>query len=120
LLKRLKRLEGVVKDLSSQIDTEGQAKSSNSTSSPREHKDGDNESGSAKNHLVRVVGMDERNRTPGKWLNRMSNIGDGPPDTDRIARHFGKLVIDEGKTHYINNDTFATLNAEVSYLPPHP
>lgn len=118
LLKRLRRLEGVVQELSGQSEEPQRS----ATSSPRERlrkeRDGDSERGSPfgneqRAEIVRVVGMDEGNPMTRKWLNRLVNIGDGPPLGDVIEREFGKLVLDEEKSHYINNDLFAALGHEV-------
>jgi hypothetical protein len=120
LLKRLRRLEGVVHELSGQVEDEAHR---SSTSSPKEkpwkEKDTGSEADSTmgKPHqgkeVVRVVGMDEGNTMTAKWLQRMINMGEGPPQADLINREFGKLVIDEGKSHYVNSELFATLSHEV-------
>jgi len=118
LLKRLRRLEGVVQELSGQAEEPQMS----ATSSPRERlrkeRDGDSERGSPfgneqRTEMARVVGMDEGNPMTRKWVNRLVNIGDGPPLGDIIEREFGKLVIDEGKSYCVNNDVFAALGHEV-------
>ncbi|ELR07389.1 hypothetical protein VC83_06552 [Pseudogymnoascus destructans] len=119
-LKRLRRLEGVVHELSGQVNEEAHR---NSTDSPKDRlwkdkgasSDADSTMSkpqSAKG-TVRVVGMDEGKTMTSKWLERMANIGEGPPESDLVKREFGKLVIDEGKSHYVNSDLFATLSHEV-------
>lgn len=117
LLKRLRRLEGVVEELSGQVDGEVQR---SSAGSPRERlwkekdRDGEVESpASSGREMVRVVGMDEGIPERRKWLHRLVNMGDGPPEGDIIRREFGKLIIDEGKSHYVNDEAFATLSHEV-------
>lgn len=125
LLKRLRRLEGVVHELSGQVDDETHR---GSASSPKERpvkekdtsSDGDSIMGKPPQAKgpVRVVGMDEGNTMTSKWLQRMYSMGEGPPGSDIVQREFGKLVIDEGKSHYVNNDLFATLSHEVFKITP--
>lgn len=125
LLKRLRRLEGVVHELSGQVDEETHR---SSTGSPRDRpwkeKDTSSEADSAMGKLqpakeaVRVVGMDEGKTMTSRWLQRLVNMGEGPPESDVVKREFGKLVIDEGKSHYVNSDLFATLSHEVFKITP--
>ncbi|OBT65017.1 hypothetical protein VE03_05273 [Pseudogymnoascus sp. 23342-1-I1] len=120
LLKRLRRLEGVVHELSGQVEEETHR---SATDSPKERpwkeKDTSSEADSTMGKpqsakgAVRVVGMDEGKALTSKWLQRMVNMGEGPPESDVVKREFGKLVIDEGKSHYVNSDLFATLSHEV-------
>lgn len=110
-------------ELSGQVDDETHK---SSTSSPKDRpwkeKDTSSEGDSAMGKsqpakgAVRVVGMDEGKTMTSKWLQRMANMGEGPPQSDIMKREFGKLVIDEGKSHYVNSDLFATLSHEVCKL----
>ena len=125
LLKRLRRLEGVVQELSGQVEEETHR---SSTDSPKDRlwkdKDASSEPDStigkhqSAKGTVRVVGMDEGRTSTSKWLERMANMGEGPPESDLMKREFGKLVIDEGKSHYVNSDLFATLSHEVRKITP--
>ncbi|KFY07462.1 hypothetical protein V492_07124 [Pseudogymnoascus sp. VKM F-4246] len=112
--------EGVVHELSGQVDEDTQRSSTDSPKDrPSKEKDTSSEGDSAMGKpqpakgAVRVVGMDEGKATTSKWLQRMINMGEGPPESDVVKREFGKLVIDEGKSHYVNSDLFATLSHEV-------
>ncbi|KFZ04869.1 hypothetical protein V501_08893 [Pseudogymnoascus sp. VKM F-4519 (FW-2642)] len=120
LLKRLRRLEGVVQELSGQVEEETHRSSTDSPKDrPWKDKDASSEADSTMGKhqsakgTVRVVGMDEGRTSTSKWLERMANMGEGPPESDLMKREFGKLVIDEGKSHYVNSDLFATLSHEV-------
>lgn len=62
-------------------------------------------------------GMDEGNPATRKWLQRLVNIGNGPPQGDVIDREFGKLVIDEKKSRYFETKhLFASLSQEVDEM----
>lgn len=107
-------------ELSGQVDEETHK---SSTSSPKDRpwkeKDTSSEGDSVMGKpqpakgAVRVVGMDEGKTMTSRWMQRMVNMGEGPPQSDIMKREFGKLVIDEGKSHYVNSDLFATLSHEV-------
>lgn len=112
-------------ELSGQVDEETHR---SSTDSPKDRlwrdKDASSEPDStmgkpqSSKGTVRVVGMDEGKTMTSKWLERMANMGEGPPESDLVKREFGKLVIDEGKSHYVNSDLFATLSHEVRKITP--
>lgn len=111
LLKRLKRLEGVVQDLSGQVEQEHSMTST--ASSVRSTWDKDSEAGRKTGNNVRVVGVDEGNGTTRTWLKRLHGMGEGPPRPDLIEKEFGRLVIDEGKSRYISLSFWSSLNGEV-------
>jgi carbon monoxide dehydrogenase subunit G len=114
LLKRLRRLEGVVEELSGQVEIEAVK---HSPGSDHSHKDGDSTGGSNKSNSVRVVGMDEGTGTRKTWVSRAFNLGNGPPKTafavDNVQGAMGRLVLDEGKSSYVANPFWANLS-EVS------
>jgi hypothetical protein len=98
LLKRLRRLEGVVEELSGQVEIE----------SSRQSRGGEGDSANTSNtNPVRVVGMDEGMASTKAWAGRMLDVGGGPPAPDRIENELGKLVIDEGKSAYVSNAFWA-------------
>ncbi|KAG0651731.1 Bikaverin cluster transcription factor bik5 [Hyphodiscus hymeniophilus] len=113
LLKRLRRLEGVVEELSGQVDFEAVK---NSPASDHSHKDGESPGGSTRANSVRVVGMDEGTGTRKAWVTRAFNLGAGPPKTafgtDRMQQSMGRLVLDEGKTSFVANPFWATLSEQ--------
>ncbi len=61
--------------------------------------------------------LDEGNPATRKWLQRLVNIGDGPPLGDVIDREFGKLVIDENRSRWPSKeDLVASLAHEVEEI----
>ena len=85
LLKRLRRLEGVVEELSGQVEIEA-IKHSPSSDNSSSHKDGDHSTDTNSNSkgTVRVVGMDEGSGNRKLWIQRAFRIGSGkshPGDT---------------------------------------
>lgn len=114
LLKRLRRLEGVVEELSGQVELEAVKQSPGSDHS-QSHKDGDSTGESAgKINSVRVVGMDEGSGTRKTWIARNFNLGEGPPKTafgtKKVEAAMGRLVLDEGKSSYVANPFWASLS----------
>ena len=116
LLKRLHRLEGVVEELSGQVELEAVKHSPGSDHSDV-HKDGDSTGGSNKSTSVRVVGMDEGSGTRKKWIARNFKLGLGPPKSafnlSKVEGAMGRLVLDEGKSSYMASPFWASLS-EVS------
>jgi hypothetical protein len=115
LLKRLRRLEGVVEELSGQVEIEA----TKTTSGPQKQVKGADSEVDASNKSngtpVRVVGMDEgSSASKEQWASRMMSIGGGPAKTDLIGSEFGKLVIDEGKSRYISNSFWARFVLKLS------
>lgn len=108
LLKRLRRLEGVVEELSGQVESET-AKSTLGAQKRAKGGDSEGEQGNKSHGVpVRVVGMDEGPVTARQqWAGRMVRLGGGPPKYDVLENEFGKLVIDEGKSRYISNSFWA-------------
>jgi hypothetical protein len=112
LLKRLRRLEGVVEELSGQVELDGirHSPGSENSSQPR---DGDSTGESIhKPTTVRVVGMDEASNSKKAWLTRGFNLGEGPPKADFVLQEkgaAGRLVLEEGKSQYLSNPYWATL-----------
>jgi len=105
LLKRLRRLEGVVEELSGQVEIEAQKHSPGSESSPR---DGDSTGDHHKS--VRVVGMDEGSKK--LWINRNFNLGAGPPKTSfghGLEGAMGSLVLGSGKSQYVASPFWASI-----------
>ncbi|KAH7319489.1 fungal-specific transcription factor domain-containing protein [Rhexocercosporidium sp. MPI-PUGE-AT-0058] len=120
LLKRLRRLEGVVEELSGQVEIEAvkHSPSSENSSLPKDGDSGD--TNSEKPTTVRVVGMDEGNGNRKTWLARSFRIGSGPPKTaygmDELQNGVGRLVVDEGKSHYVANPFWAHITDEVEEI----
>lgn len=114
LLKRLRKLEGVVQELSGGqgVDVDGVGSGRNSITSPTRdvfgyapstHVSPENRAGSdagSSMHKVQAGDMEEGNPVTRKWLQRLVNIGDGPPQGDIMHREMGKLVIDPQKSNY--------------------
>ena len=114
LLKRLRKLEGVVQELSGGqgVDVDGVGSGRNKIRSPTRdvlgyapltHASPENRAGSKAGssiHKVEAGDMEEGNPVTRKWLQRLVNIGDGPPQGDIMHREMGKLVIDPQKSNY--------------------
>lgn len=114
LLKRLRKLESVVQELSGgqgvDVDRFGTGRSSVRSPTrdvlenvPSTHVSPENRSGSdagSSVHKVEAGDMEEGNPVTRKWLQRLVNIGDGPPQGDIMHREMGKLVIDPQKSNY--------------------
>jgi hypothetical protein len=119
LLKRLRRLEGVVEELSGQVEIEA-IKHSPSSDNSSPQKDGDHSSDTISNKgTVRVVGMDEGSGNRRAWITRAFRVGDGPPKTAFTAsenRGAGRLVVEEGKSRYVASPFWASINDEVEEI----
>lgn len=121
LLKRLRRLEGVVEELSGQVEIEGFKHSPSSDNSATgtviPHKDGEaaavTDPASYKTNGVRVVGMDE-GKSKKEWLHRGFTLGLGPPksplgmQTSEVGA--GRLVLGDGKSQYVSNPFWASIS----------
>ncbi|TVY43455.1 Bikaverin cluster transcription factor [Lachnellula subtilissima] len=122
LLKRLRRLEGVVEELSGQVEVEA-VKQSPASDHSFQHKDIEPaiDSGSRSAH-VRVVGMDEGTGTKKEWISRAWRIGSGPPKTAFISGPentdvgMGRLVVDEGKSRYVSHPFWSQITDEVEEI----
>ncbi|TVY44870.1 Bikaverin cluster transcription factor [Lachnellula occidentalis] len=122
LLKRLRRLEGVVEELSGQVEVEA-VKQSPASDHSSQQKDIEPpiDLGLRSAH-VRVVGMDEGTGTKKEWINRAWRIGGGPPKTAFIAGPdntevgIGRLVVDEGKSRYVSHPFWSQITDEVEEI----
>lgn len=131
LLKRLRRLEGVVDELSGQVELEA-VKHSPASDISSQHRDKDAESAAdstSKTTSVRVVGMDESTGTKKEWMGRAFRIAGGPPktayDPDAGAGSFtphtseagiGRLVFDYGKSRYVAHPFWSQITDEVEEI----
>jgi hypothetical protein len=120
LLKRLRRLEGVVEELSGQVEVEAikHSPASDNSSAQREGDIADASNG--KGVMVRVVGMDEGSGNRKEWLARTFRTGSGPPKTaynlDEVQQSVGRLVLDEGKSRYVASPFWASIADEVEEI----
>lgn len=120
LLKRLRRLEGVVEELSGQVEVEA-VKNSPASDQSSANKDGDMaDAPNGKGATVRVVGMDEGSGNRKDWLQRSFRIGAGPPKTayslEEVRESVGKLTVDEGKSRYVASPFWASISDEVEEI----
>jgi len=121
LLKRLRRLEGVVEELSGQVEIEA-VKHSPSSDNSSSHKDSEppSDTTNGKGNTVRVVGMDEGGGTRKAWITRTFRVGGGPPKTafsaDELNTGVGRLVLDEGKSRYVSSPFWASISDEVEEI----
>lgn len=115
LLKRLRRLEGVVQELSGQVELDA-GKPSPSSPGSSNPKDGEGDSETAPKS-IRVVGMDEGKSSKKKWMSRMWSTGEGPPKSEITLEHrFGRLVMEDGKSHYVSNPFWESIAEEVEEM----
>jgi hypothetical protein len=117
-LKRLRRLEGVVEELSGQVETENSKPSPSSDGSSPRNKDVESSGESTgKASKVRTHGTDEGKGTKKEWVARSFNMGCAPPKTAfAIEEGIGRLVLDEGKSQYVSNPFWAALSEEIAEL----
>jgi hypothetical protein len=118
LLKRLRRLEGVVEELSGQVEIEA-IKHSPSSDNSSSQRDGDPSTDTSGKGTVRVVGMDEGSGNRRAWITRSFRVGDGPPKTAFSAHEpnrAGRLVLEEGKSRYVASPFWASINDEVEEI----
>ncbi|KAF8865249.1 hypothetical protein BDZ45DRAFT_796570 [Acephala macrosclerotiorum] len=127
LLKRLRRLEGVVEELSGQVEVEAVKHSPSSDNSSTAHlreRDPDSADTGTKDKgngsTVRVVGMDEGSGNRRQWIARALKLGSGPPKTawgpEEAERGVGRLVLDEGKSRYVASPFWASISEEVDEI----
>ncbi|KAG9237384.1 fungal-specific transcription factor domain-containing protein [Amylocarpus encephaloides] len=121
LLKRLRRLEGVVGELSGQVEVEAVKNDATSplsdNSSPL--RDGDSASLDSKGYKLRVVGMDEESGTKKEWIGKVWKIGDGPPKTsfsEPAEEGMGRLVLEGGKSRYLSHPFWSHITDEVEEI----
>ena len=123
LLKRLRRLEGVVEELSGQVEIEAIKHSPSSENSSSNNKDAASDSAVDLNsgkQTVRVVGMDEGGGDRKAWIARTFRMGGGPPKSaftvDDASNAVGRLRLDEGKSHYVASPFWAQISEEVDEI----
>lgn len=120
LIERLKKLEGVVRSLGSQagIQSEGQSpEKSSDGQSPAAPKEGNTEPKKeeelSQEEKIRKACQELRELRKAQW----ENEGKKSPTTG-LENRFGRLVVDEGRSRYINPSFWASLSSEVSYPSP--
>ncbi|KAI9648686.1 hypothetical protein NHQ30_003325 [Ciborinia camelliae] len=119
LLKRLRRLEGVVEELSGQGETENSRPSSMDHPFPYNKDVASNEksTGKASKVITNGDGVDEEQGTKKEWVARSFNMGYAPPKTElTMEQGIGRLVLDSGKSQYVSNPFWAELSQEISEL----
>lgn len=100
LLSKLKRLEGVVKQLSGLVE-DGPKGSDLSSPTRKSHE-----------RTLNELGIPDF----GRRTSKSPEVG-GQSDDASVSKEFGKLVVTEGKSQYINSTFWATLTAEVGHIP---
>jgi hypothetical protein len=103
LLKRLRRLEGVVEELSGQVEME-------TIRASVETRGRDNDDCSSTNNngiAVRVVGMDEGSNDASTRVNQAFSRRGVPSRSEEMDAEFGRLMLDEGKSRYVSNSFWA-------------
>ena len=121
LLERLRRLESVVKGMGVEVPDGALEKESNMETDTHDGEQAGLQAGNSDSHAHRddqmdgVVDATERRRSAEhdfrkktKWLEEQQQ--------GRFENRFGRLVINEGKSRYINNSFWANLSNEVEDL----
>ncbi|CAG8949108.1 hypothetical protein HYFRA_00002237, partial [Hymenoscyphus fraxineus] len=120
LLKRLKKLEGVVEELSGQVEIEAGRPSPASDSSM--HAEGESSTAHpiARPYKLRVVGVDERTGSKKEWITKAYKIGDGPSKSDYgrdpAQGGLGRMVFDGGKSRYLSHPFWSQITDEVEEI----
>ncbi|KAF2224698.1 fungal-specific transcription factor domain-containing protein [Elsinoe ampelina] len=107
LLERLRRLEGVVKGLGVDVDTSGGQSGEHTAKDARIHEDHSTGSSPHSEHPTR--------RSQDYTLSR----DEGPEGTrnpKQLEHRFGRLVVSEGRSRYVNTSFWASLSNEVEDL----
>lgn len=99
LMERLRRLEGVVRGLNAQVEE-------------HELADAEREKRSASACPLGDAGNEQGGCPSGRDLVGASVAADN--SVEGLETRFGRLVVDEGRSRYINNSFWASLNNEVS------
>jgi hypothetical protein len=103
LLKRLRRLEGVVEELSGQVEMETIRASVDTRGRDNDDCSSNNNNGIA----VRVVGMDEGSNDASTRVNQAFSRRGVPSRSEEMDAEFGRLMLDEGKSRYVSNSFWA-------------
>ncbi len=135
LMKRLRKLEGIVEDLSGQIEFESGRNPSSSNGSPEATGDSNNNSGGGGTNLAE---RDRRRTNNAAFGGGHTSNSNSPKDSSRVGKptspgdhasganlrsptgetqkELGRLVLNErGKTRYMSNAFWTKLNDEVCY-----
>lgn len=95
-MERLRRLEGVVQSLNAQVEEETQIHSGDDGNKSKNGSTGNREGGCPRGMDSPTVAMDTT--------------------VEGLESRFGRLVVDQGRSRYINNSFWASLNSEVEDL----
>jgi hypothetical protein len=121
LVKRLRKLEGIVEELSGQIEVEARHPSSAGESPEESGHDAerrrqDSGSGVLSPHSLQLSGYPTVSAAPGRLITTGSSTwGALQSPTMGVNKHFGRLVLnDKGKTRYVSNAFWSKMNDEVS------
>ena len=117
LLERLRRLEGVVKGMGVEVPADGKDGSKEGGQAGEQASNGDamdaekdtngaNEGEKRKSWAERFYDVDHQDKT--RWVEDQQQ--------GRFENRFGRLIVNEGKSRYINNSFWANLSNEVEDL----
>jgi hypothetical protein len=112
LLERLRRLEGVVKGLGVEVpekDSEGKDGQREENTEVHDEFHGNGAANSTPGHSEQWTFVDSEHSARQTWMDELQQVG-------QIENRFGRLVINEGKSRYINNSFWANLSNEVEDL----
>ncbi|TLS28043.1 hypothetical protein PpBr36_01398 [Pyricularia pennisetigena] len=136
LMKRLRKLEGIVEDLSGQIELETARHGSTGGPSPDAMQEspgsveprstgrgssssttGVRAASTASNASHSNLNSSHANGSPHKSSQTVDSIQDSPPSTTDVAKKFGRLVLhDKGKSRYVSSGFWSRINDEINEL----
>ncbi|KAI4593423.1 hypothetical protein KJ359_009313 [Pestalotiopsis sp. 9143b] len=120
LVKRLRKLEGIVEELSGQIEVEARHPSSAGESPEDLGHDAERrrQDSGVSPHSVPFSGYPPMSAAPGRLVTTgSSSWGALQSPTMGVNKHFGRLVLnDKGKTRYVSNAFWSKMNDELAQL----
>lgn len=121
LIKRLRKLEGIVEELSGQIEVDARQPNSAGASPEDAAPDADRrrQEPAPSLHYASPSGYPPLPAAPARLISNASNSSWGPIQSPTLSvnKDFGRLVLnDKGKTRYVSNAFWSKMNDEVSFL----
>jgi hypothetical protein len=111
LVKRLKKLEGIVEELSGQIEVESGGKGPSSAGSP----EGSNRSATAQRQMSGSLGSAANSGGSPRDFDFLSDNNTDPAKRVDVQQKLGRLVLNDhkGSTRYVSSVFWTKLNDEV-------
>ncbi|KAF2711841.1 hypothetical protein K504DRAFT_465575 [Pleomassaria siparia CBS 279.74] len=109
LMDRLRRLEGVVQSLNAQVEEHEQEAADRSQSQPQSQSQSQSQDQDQSRQGSDITACPQ-------YIERMSQNVAVDDTVEGLESRFGRLVVDQGRSRYINNSFWASLNNEVEDL----